>query len=241
MPWIKSCSELSDHPKLGKLCALTGWNKAEAIGMLHMLWWTCLVHAEDGNISKFGDSLYLGCTKVDISPLVDSGFIDKTPEGLVIHGWMEYTREYYRSKYHTANPDKFKQRYSLKQPYIGRTKDNPKDIPKDSPDVDKIRVDKIRSTTKSTSTPTYSADKIKILDFVLLKQHEIDKLKTLLNSQYDHYINQLNNYIGSKGKRYKSHYHTILAWYNKNKQEKENEHGERINPTSPTELDKIGD
>jgi uncharacterized protein YutE (UPF0331/DUF86 family) len=26
------------------------------------------------------------------------------------------------------------------------------------------------------------------------------------------YIEKLNNYIGSKGKRYKSHYHTILVW-----------------------------
>jgi len=54
--------------------------------------------------------------------------------------------------------------------------------------------------------------KIVYMEFVLLTQEEHDKLKIKLNSQLDSYIQRLNNYIGSKGVKYKSHYHTILSW-----------------------------
>ena len=58
--------------------------------------------------------------------------------------------------------------------------------------------------------------KDKYLDYVLLSKEEhqklVDKLGTAL---VDTYIDRLNNYIGSKGRRYKSHYYTILAWAQK--------------------------
>lgn len=59
--------------------------------------------------------------------------------------------------------------------------------------------------------------KLKYLEFVFLSQEEYEKLiskfgKEAITAQ----ITSLNNYIGSKGKRYKSHYHTILTWINKN-------------------------
>jgi len=56
-------------------------------------------------------------------------------------------------------------------------------------------------------------NKKKYFDFVFLTDEEYQKLKEVLNSQVDCYIQQLNDYIGSKGTRYKSHYHTILSWY----------------------------
>lgn len=55
-------------------------------------------------------------------------------------------------------------------------------------------------------------------EFVYLTKEEHEKLtKDLGKEQLDYLITELNNYIGSKGKRYKSHYHTILTWANKNK------------------------
>lgn len=51
------------------------------------------------------------------------------------------------------------------------------------------------------------------LEFVKLTKDEYKKLiERLGQHSTDDYIERLNNYIGSKGKRYKSHYHTILAW-----------------------------
>lgn len=60
-----------------------------------------------------------------------------------------------------------------------------------------------------------STQKKKYLDFVFLTDDEHRKLKDKLNSQIDDYIERLNNYIGSKGAKYKSHYFTILNWYRK--------------------------
>lgn len=62
------------------------------------------------------------------------------------------------------------------------------------------------------------ADKTRHLEFVLLKPEEYDKLiKRFGQSLTGEYIERLNNYIGSTGKRYKSHYHTILVWADNDK------------------------
>jgi len=37
------------------------------------------------------------------------------------------------------------------------------------------------------------------------------------------YIERLDNYIGSKGKKYKSHYHTILSWVRKDEAQRKPE------------------
>ncbi len=62
-------------------------------------------------------------------------------------------------------------------------------------------------------------DKIKKkrhLEFVFLNDQEYQRLKDKFGEQAtQNYIERLNNYIGSKGKKYKSHYHTILTWAGK--------------------------
>lgn len=58
--------------------------------------------------------------------------------------------------------------------------------------------------------------KSKHLDFVLLTAKEYQNLCDLFGeSQTKSLIEKLNNYIGSKGKKYKSHYFTILNWAGK--------------------------
>lgn len=62
----------------------------------------------------------------------------------------------------------------------------------------------------------YPNNKIKYLDNVYLTNEEYKKLIDKLGEQLTNtYIEKLNNYIGSKGKKYKSHYFTILSWVNK--------------------------
>lgn len=57
--------------------------------------------------------------------------------------------------------------------------------------------------------------KNKHLDYVLLTDIEYAKLKTKFGeNEANKWIERLNNYIGSKGKKYKSHYMTILNWNN---------------------------
>jgi hypothetical protein len=55
--------------------------------------------------------------------------------------------------------------------------------------------------------------KTKYMEYVFLTQGQYDQLAQKLGEvRVKEYIEKLNNYIGSKGKRYKSHYHTILSW-----------------------------
>jgi len=57
-------------------------------------------------------------------------------------------------------------------------------------------------------------DKVKHLDFVFLSDNEFQKLvKRFGEKLTKEKISILNNGIGSKGYKYKSHYHTILSWH----------------------------
>ncbi len=59
-------------------------------------------------------------------------------------------------------------------------------------------------------------NKISYLDFVFLTEEEHKKLIDKLGKdKTKEMIKRLNNYIGSKGKKYKSHYFTILNWMEK--------------------------
>ncbi len=53
---------------------------------------------------------------------------------------------------------------------------------------------------------------------VLLSEQEFEKLKLRFGESANKYIERLSNYIESRGKRYKSHYATILTWAEKDKQ-----------------------
>lgn len=68
--------------------------------------------------------------------------------------------------------------------------------------------------TKETSTKERTQKK-RYKDFVFLSDSEMEKLRLRLGGNFDDYMERLNNYIGSKGKKYKSHYYTILSWYKK--------------------------
>ena len=76
----------------------------------------------------------------------------------------------------------------------------------------------IKNVKNDKNKDIYIPQKIKFLDFVYLTDSEYS---TLINKfgepKTKDLIERLNNYIGSKGKKYKSHYHTILVWYQKEK------------------------
>jgi hypothetical protein len=79
--------------------------------------------------------------------------------------------------------------------------------------IDKDRIGEINK--EENISPSHKK-KIALRENVFLTQIEIDKLK----EKYDHltlkeYADRLSFYIGSKGKKYKSHYYTILSWMRK--------------------------
>lgn len=76
---------------------------------------------------------------------------------------------------------------------------------------------KLREVNIPASEQLPPKKKIKFLDFVLLFEEEHKKLVSEFGeSGCKQKIENLNLYIGSKGDKYKSHYHTILAWERKN-------------------------
>ncbi len=56
-------------------------------------------------------------------------------------------------------------------------------------------------------------------EFVYLTEDEHEKLlEKFGEEETKNRVERLNNYIGSKGAKYKSHYHTILTWANRDKE-----------------------
>ncbi len=75
----------------------------------------------------------------------------------------------------------------------------------------------LSSKVKESKVKESKDIKNQYLDFVLLTLKEYQSLKNRLGEKADMWVKKLNDYIGSKGKRYKSHYHTICMWVDKEK------------------------
>lgn len=58
-------------------------------------------------------------------------------------------------------------------------------------------------------------DKKLHLDYVLLTEEQHEALGKAMGALAEEYIARLNDYVGSKGVKYNSHYHTILNWWRK--------------------------
>lgn len=79
---------------------------------------------------------------------------------------------------------------------------------------------KVAKVADSDSDSDSKKEKKKYLEFVFLLEEEFLKLKENIPAEeVEELIEQLNNYLGSTGKKYKSHYHTILTWQRKREKE----------------------
>lgn len=72
------------------------------------------------------------------------------------------------------------------------------------------------NTNENEDIKNSNTTKVKFSEFVLMTQGQYDQLAQKLGEiVLTQYVERLNNYIGSQGKKYKSHYHTILSWHAK--------------------------
>jgi hypothetical protein len=91
----------------------------------------------------------------------------------------------------------------------------------DAPDKIRVETDKIREDKKHI-IPSRSVGEFQN---VFLTEEEMDKLnQTLGIEQTKKAIESLSGYMASKGKKYKSHYATILNWERKNQGAKVQKH-----------------
>ncbi len=84
--------------------------------------------------------------------------------------------------------------------------------------INKTRNQKLKTKNKKEIIKEIIKEKFGEFHNVLLTSEEFVKLKSKLGSECDSYIERLSNYIESTGKRYKSHYATILSWIQKDSQ-----------------------
>lgn len=113
MAWIESHQAIERHPKTLHLAAGMGWDLDTTIGKLHRFWWWVMEYAEDGNLSKFDDSVLAGAAGVigeDDSTFVDcmvqAGFLDIGAH-LRVHDWWQYFGRFLQVKY-KSKPEKWR-------------------------------------------------------------------------------------------------------------------------------------
>ena len=100
----------------------------------------------------------------------------------------------------------------------GTTFDTPFNTVSETPiDTNVGNINKTKNINKNINRNKKEIIKEKFGEFenVLLSADEFQKLKSKLGSETEGYIERLSSYIASSGKKYKSHYATILSWTQK--------------------------
>lgn len=94
--WIQLQNELLDHPKLIRLSNKLKIEKSHTLGILAGLWLWASKYAPDGNLTKFENAeISAGMSWHDlpddvITALIETRFLDKKDDQLLIHDWEEY-------------------------------------------------------------------------------------------------------------------------------------------------------
>ncbi len=84
------------HIKFELLASLLGLTRWETVGILETLWQFCQFHAYDGDLTKFGPQMiaaWFGWKSEPeklIDALVDSKWIDRIDNRLVVHDWNDH-------------------------------------------------------------------------------------------------------------------------------------------------------
>ena len=100
----------------------------------------------------------------------------------------------------------------------GTTFDTPFNTVFETPiDTNVGNINKTKNINKNINRNKKEIIKEKFGEFenVFLSVDELQKLKSKLGAETDSYIERLSTYIASSGKKYKSHYATILSWTQK--------------------------
>ena len=118
MAWIESHQKLASDPKLFDLMTSLSISRREAVGLLHMLWWWCVDHAENGDLRRFNPShlsLAMDWDPKDaenlVNGLVKAGFLEQEPY-FRISKWWKFSGRFMKQKYKDY-PEKWKQLESM--------------------------------------------------------------------------------------------------------------------------------
>ena len=211
MAWIEYHTALRDHWKVQRLADTLEVEYTTALGIISCLWLWCVDYAPDGDISRFTDrEIRAGCRntheKIGKKTLRDCCLID---ENGCINDWAKYGIKYLKSMRKRIR--EYRRRKTLLKRKCNVT------VTPTRPDRS-YQTDQTNQTgqTRQDQPKIHASEKIKYGEFVVLTTDEYNRLKERFGQDtVDKYIERLDNYIGSKGKQYKSHYRTILMWIDK--------------------------
>ncbi len=82
-------------------------------------------------------------------------------------------------------------------------------------DTNQGNINKTKNININKNKKEIVKEKFGEFENVLLSADELQKLKSKFGDETENYIERLSSYIASSGKRYKSHYATILSWSQK--------------------------
>lgn len=109
MAWMPSYTELRLHPKTQKLTLALGIGRAEAVGLLHLLWAYAMDYAKDGDLSEYtpaeiaAAAEWGGDPEAFVNALVTARFVDNTDSGLRLHNWEMYGGKFLQSRRKNAD------------------------------------------------------------------------------------------------------------------------------------------
>lgn len=156
-----------------------------------------------------------GTKASDLELLVKKRFLIQFPSGVVVIKHWKINNQIQKDRY---TPTVYTEEYQSL--YI---KDN-----KAYTEVDASRIQDVSKMDTQISIDKNRLDKNSIgkekrahgfFSNVLLTDEEFQKLAAEI-PEYEEYIEKLSHYIESKGKKYKSHYATILMWHRKDCEKK---------------------
>ena len=206
-------------------------SKAEVLGCLIALWLWGLENADSSGLVERCDrteivqclSTVSGKAKEVSEALFAARFVSETENGIVLADWEEQQGWRYREE---ANRKRNTER---KREVRAAQKNSQEKVVQELP--------MISTETQAESAPKKPVKK-HYADFVLLTAEDYEKIVDKYGEELAAAAIQiLNQYIGSTGKKYKSHYMTLIGWpireamkrnpslYAKHQQEKEGKGG----------------
>lgn len=220
MAWISVHQEV-DGSKLRRLYRMIGCSKFEALGILNFLWFWGLKNADETGLIKEADkdvlARYLyGCgdgsnvdMKLAAQALIDTGWVEQEGDDLRLHDWDTWQEQWYkyqRTKEYNAERKRKERKAEKEKRELEKKEDAPVGKPKSA--GEKTEPEK-EDEPKKPKKP----EKKKYADFVHMPEQSYERLVLRYSKEFaDECIRVLDNYKGSKGKRYADDYRAILNW-----------------------------
>lgn len=220
MAWISVHEDVFGQ-KLRRLAKDIGCSQAEALGILNALWLWGLKNAEksgeikDADVHDVAGAIPVGIlskgldTLKIVKAMVSTGWIDDIGGVLFLHDWEDWQEQWYKfldRKAYDAKRKRDKRRQERE------AEESPAEEPEgedagDQPEGDTPRGGGHKKEKKDEEP------KKKYAEFVHMTEAEYDRLvKRFGRLAAEKAVEILDNYKGSKGKRYASDYRAILNW-----------------------------